>query len=114
MKKLETQIKAFELEDVKNALRSLDVDEIIVSDIRRYDHAPTRKEIYRGAEYEIDHVTAIKLELILEDNLVEPAAKILRDHCADAQLRLMDVLLLCEAGPVGDERPDERTFRLAS
>ena len=71
MKKIEAVIKPFKLEDVKDALAEAGVTGMTVSDVKGYGRQQGHSELYRGAEYVVDFVPKIKLELIVADEDVD-------------------------------------------
>lgn len=73
MKKLEIIIKPFKLEDVKTALYDLDISGMTVSEVKGFGQQKGHTELYRGAEYQIDFVPKVKIEIVLDDARVEEA-----------------------------------------
>jgi nitrogen regulatory protein PII len=73
MKKIEAVIKPFKLEDVKEALSSLGVEGMTVSEVKGFGRQKGHTEIYRGSEYTVDFLPKIKLEVVLAESLVESA-----------------------------------------
>ena len=71
MKKVEAIIKPFKLDEVKDALQEIDIQGITVTEVKGYGRQKGHTELYRGAEYVVDFVPKIKLELVLEDERVE-------------------------------------------
>ena len=71
MKKIEAIIKPFKLEDVKDALAQAGVTGMTVSDVKGYGRQQGHSELYRGAEYVVDFLPKIKLELIVADEDVD-------------------------------------------
>ena len=71
MKKIEAVIKPFKLEDVKDALAQTGVTGMTVSDVKGYGRQQGHSELYRGAEYVVDFLPKIKLELIVADEDVD-------------------------------------------
>ena len=71
MKKIEAVIKPFKLEDVKDALAEAGVTGMTVSDVKGYGRQQVHSELYRGAEYVVDFLPKIKLELIVADEDVD-------------------------------------------
>ena len=71
MKKIEAVIKPFKLEDVKDALAEAGVTGMTVSDVKGYGRQQGHSELYRGAEYVVDFLQKIKLELIVADEDVD-------------------------------------------
>jgi nitrogen regulatory protein P-II 1 len=73
MKKIEAIIKPFKLEDVKEALSSLGVEGMTVSEVKGFGRQKGHTEIYRGSEYTVDFLPKIKLEVVLADGMVSAA-----------------------------------------
>jgi len=73
MKKIEAIIKPFKLDDVVEALSEIGVEGVSVSEIRGFGRQKGRTEIYKGAEYVVDFLPKIKLEIVVNDALVEQA-----------------------------------------
>jgi len=73
MKKIEAIIKPFKLDDVKEKLTELGVSGITISEVKGFGRQKGHTELYRGAEYIIDFIPKIKLEIVLPDSLVEEA-----------------------------------------
>lgn len=73
MKKIEAIIKPFKLDDVIEALTELGIEGVSVSEIRGFGRQKGRTEIYKGAEYVVDFLPKVKIEIIIADELVEPA-----------------------------------------
>jgi nitrogen regulatory protein P-II 1 len=71
MKKVEAIIKPFKLDDVKQALNEMGVTGMTISEVKGYGRQKGHKEIYRGAEYVVDFVPKVKLEIILDDSQVD-------------------------------------------
>jgi nitrogen regulatory protein P-II 1 len=67
MKKIEAIIKPFKLEDVKEALASLGVEGMTVSEVKGFGRQKGHTEIYRGSEYTVDFLPKIKIEIVLSD-----------------------------------------------
>lgn len=75
MKKIEAVIKPFKLDEVKEALNRLGIKGMTISEVKGYGRQKGHKEIYRGAEYMVDLIPKIKIEIVLEDSLVEQAVQ---------------------------------------
>ena len=73
MKKIEAIIKPFKLEDVKEALSSLGVEGMTVSEVKGFGRQKGHTEIYRGSEYTVDFLPKIKIEVVLGDAQVASA-----------------------------------------
>ncbi len=73
MKKVIAIIKPFKLDDVKEALGSVGVQGMTVTEVKGFGRQKGHKEIYRGAEYLVDFLPKVKLEMVVPTELVEPA-----------------------------------------
>jgi len=73
MKKIEAIIKPFKLDDVKEALHELGLQGITVLEAKGFGRQKGHTELYRGAEYVVDFLPKVKIELIVDDDLVEQA-----------------------------------------
>ena len=71
MKKIEAVIKPFKLDDVKDALHDVGVSGITVTEVKGFGRQKGHTELYRGAEYVIDFLPKVKVEVVVEDTLVE-------------------------------------------
>jgi len=75
MKKIDAIIKPFKLEDVKEALSSIGVEGMTVSEVKGFGRQKGHTEIYRGSEYTVDFLPKIKVEIVLADTLVAAAVE---------------------------------------
>ena len=73
MKKIEAIIKPFKLDEVKDALHEVGLQGITVTEAKGFCRQKGHTELYRGAEYVVDFLPKVKIEIVLEDNLVERA-----------------------------------------
>lgn len=73
MKKIEAIIRPFKLDEVKEALLEEDIKGMTITEVRGYGRQKGHKETYRGSEYQIEFIPKIKLEIALDDSLVEKA-----------------------------------------
>lgn len=71
MKKVECIIKPFKLDDVKNAIGDLGLSGMTVSEVRGFGRQKGHTELYRGAEYQVDFIPKLKLELVVADDQVD-------------------------------------------
>ena len=71
MKKIEAIIKPFKLDDVKDALHEVGVSGITVSEVKGFGRQKGHTELYRGAEYVVDFLPKVKVEVIVDDGLAE-------------------------------------------
>lgn len=67
MKKVEAIIKPFKLDDVKEALSALGINGMTVSEVKGYGRQQGHTELYRGAEYVVDFLPKIKIEMVIDD-----------------------------------------------
>jgi nitrogen regulatory protein P-II 1 len=75
MKKVEAIIKPFKLDEVKEALHEVGIRGITVTEAKGFGRQKGHTELYRGAEYVVDFLPKVKLEIVMEDNLVERAVE---------------------------------------
>src|SRR5882762_2752183 len=78
MKKIEAIIKPFKLDEVKDALNQIGLKGITVLEAKGFGRQKGHTELYRGAEYVVDFLPKVKIELILEDEMVEKAVEAIR------------------------------------
>ena len=73
MKKIEAIIKPFKLDEVKEALHGIGLQGITVTEAKGFGRQRGHTELYRGAEYVVDFLPKVKIEIVLDDNLVSKA-----------------------------------------
>jgi nitrogen regulatory protein P-II 1 len=78
MKKIEAIIKPFKLDEVKEALNDIGLKGITVLEAKGFGRQKGHTELYRGAEYVVDFLPKVKLELVIEDEMVEKAVEAIR------------------------------------
>ena len=71
MKKIEAIIKPFKLDDVKEALNEIGIQGMTISEVKGYGRQKGHKEIYRGAEYVVDFIPKLKLEIVVAADWVD-------------------------------------------
>jgi nitrogen regulatory protein P-II 1 len=71
MKKIETIIKPFKLDEVKEALNAMGITGMTIMEVKGFGRQRGHKEIYRGAEYQVDFVPKIKINVIVDDAIAE-------------------------------------------
>jgi nitrogen regulatory protein PII len=105
MKKIEAIIKPFKLDDVKEALNALGIKGMTISEVKGYGRQKGHKEIYRGAEYIVDFIPKVKLELIVKTDQVDEIVNSIRQAA-----------LTSETGTIGDGKifvlPVEQVIRV--
>ena len=86
MKKIEAIIKPFKLDDAKEALNAVGVQGITVSEVKGFGRQKGHTELYRGAEYKVDFLPKIKLEVVVVDELAEKAESALIESCQTGKI----------------------------
>ncbi len=86
MKKVEAIIKPFKLDDVKEALKEVGVQGLTVTEVKGFGRQKGHTELYRGAEYVIDFLPKIKLEIIVIDELVSKVVDTLMDSAKTGKI----------------------------
>lgn len=88
MKKIEAIIKPFKLDDVREALSDLGITGMTVTEVRGFGRQKGHTELYRGAEYMVDFLPKVKMEIVVPDDLLEP--------CLDT------IIETAQTGKIGD------------
>jgi nitrogen regulatory protein P-II 1 len=88
MRKIEAIIKPHKLDEVKEALSSIGVQGMTVTEVKGFGRQKGHKEIYRGAEYIVDFLPKIKIEVVVASELIEPA--------------LEKIIVAARTGTIGD------------
>jgi nitrogen regulatory protein P-II 1 len=79
MKKIEAIIKPFKLDEVKEALQEIGLQGITVTEAKGFGRQKGHTELYRGAEYVVDFLPKVKIEIVLADDLVEKAIETIQN-----------------------------------
>jgi nitrogen regulatory protein P-II 1 len=79
MKKIEAIIKPFKLDEVKEALQEVGLQGITVTEAKGFGRQKGHTELYRGAEYVVDFLPKVKLEIVTDDETVEAAVEAIRN-----------------------------------
>ncbi len=79
MQKIEAIIKPFKLDDVKEALNEIGISGMTLSEVKGYGRQKGHKEIYRGAEYNVDFIPKIKLELVVDSEQTDQVVQTIMD-----------------------------------
>lgn len=102
MKRIEAIIKPFKLEDVKDALSEAGITGMTVSDVKGYGRQQGHSELYRGAEYVVDFLPKIKVELVVDEKDVDMVVDL--------------IIKAARTGKIGDGKifvsPIERIIRI--
>jgi len=86
MKKIEAIIKPFKLDEVKDGLSGLGVKGLTVTEVKGFGRQRGHKEVYRGAEYQVDFVSKVKIEVVMDSDLVAEAVKIIQEKSRTGQI----------------------------
>ena len=80
MRKVEAIIKPFKLEDLKEGLSSLGIKGMTVSEVKGFGRQKGHSEIYRGAEYTVDFVAKVKVEIVVAADMVDKVVEVILEH----------------------------------
>lgn len=86
MKKIEAIIKPFKLEEVKEALASVGAQGITVTEVKGFGRQKGHKELYRGAEYVVEFLPKVKLEIVVSDDKAEAVVKAITDAASTGRI----------------------------
>jgi nitrogen regulatory protein P-II 1 len=86
MKKIEAIIKPFKLDDVKEALNGIGIAGMTISEVKGYGRQKGHKEVYRGAEYNVDFNPKIKIELVVAGEMVEKVVETIREAALSGKI----------------------------
>ena len=86
MKKIEAIIKPFKLDDVKEALTELGIQGMTVSEVKGFGRQRGHTEIYRGAEYTVDFVPKLKLEVVVQTEVAPQVVQAIEDKAKTGQI----------------------------
>jgi nitrogen regulatory protein P-II 1 len=78
MKKIEAIIKPFKLDEVKESLHEIGLQGITVLEAKGFGRQKGHTELYRGAEYVVDFLPKVKIEIVVDDNLLERAVEVIQ------------------------------------
>ena len=80
MDRIEAVIKPFKLDDVKDALNKIGIMGMTISEVKGFGRQRGRKEIYRGAEYEVDFVPKVKVNIVTGSEMTHEIVSIIQEH----------------------------------
>jgi len=86
MKKIEAIIKPFKLDDVKEALLEIGISGITVSEVKGHGRQQGHTELYRGAEYVVDFIPKIKIEIVVKEDMVEEVIKTITESARTGKI----------------------------
>ncbi|AFV98277.1 MULTISPECIES: P-II family nitrogen regulator [unclassified Sulfuricurvum] len=110
MKKIEAVIKPFKLEDVKDALAEIGITGMTVSEVKGYGRQKGHSELYRGAEYVVDFLPKIKMEMVVDEDMVDTVVNTLIEAArtgkiGDGKIFVSDIsqIIRIRTGETGSE-----------
>ncbi len=77
MRKIEAIIKPFKIDDVKEALQAIGIQGMTLTEVKGFGRQKGHTEVYRGAEYVVDFLPKVKLEVAIDDDLVDQAIDVI-------------------------------------
>lgn len=86
MKKIEAIIKPFKLDDVKGAVLKLGVSGITITEVKGFGRQKGHKEIYRGAEYVVDFLPKVKMEVVVASDLVPRVVEAIKENAHTGEI----------------------------
>ncbi len=86
MKKIEAVIKPFKLDEVKEALQEIGLQGITVTEAKGFGRQKGHTELYRGAEYVVDFLPKVKIEIVLPEDMVEKAVEAIRNSARTGRI----------------------------
>jgi nitrogen regulatory protein PII len=86
MKKIEAIIKPFKLDEVKDAVLKLGVSGMTISEVKGFGRQKGHKEIYRGAEYVVDFLPKVKIEVVVASDLVSRVVEAIKENAYTGQI----------------------------
>ena len=79
MKKIEAIIKPFKVDDIKEALNEIGIKGMTLTEVKGYGRQKGHKEIYRGAEYVVDFIPKVRIEVVVEDEQADQVVNTIRE-----------------------------------
>ncbi|HKI48102.1 MAG TPA: P-II family nitrogen regulator [Desulfobacteria bacterium] len=86
MKKIEAIIKPFKLDEVKKGLSELGIKGMTISEVKGFGRQRGHKEVYRGAEYQVDFVGKIKMEIAVDAALLPDVVKVIQENARTGEI----------------------------
>jgi len=86
MKKIEAIIKPFKLDEIKTGLHELGVNGMTVTEVKGFGRQKGHVEFYRGAEYDINFVPKLKIEVVLPDDLADKAISVIQEKAKTGEI----------------------------
>ena len=94
MKKIEAIVKPFKLDEVKEGLTGLGIKGMTVTEVKGFGRQRGHKEVYRGAEYQIDFVPKVKMEVVVDDAQVSEAVKVIQERARTGEIGVGKIFLV--------------------
>lgn len=86
MKKIEAIIKPFKLDEVKDALNSLGIQGMTVTEVKGFGRQKGHVELYRGAEYNISFIPKIRLDIVVPDSMADKTVSVIEAHAKTGKI----------------------------
>ncbi len=86
MKKIEIIIRPFKLEEIKECLQQIGIKGMTVTDVKGFGRQGGHKEVYRGAEYQVDFLPKIKIEVVVDEDLVGEIIEVVSENARTGQV----------------------------
>jgi len=110
VKKIEAIVKPFKLDEVKEALQEAGFQGITVTEVKGFGRQKGHTELYRGAEYVVDFLPKVKIEIVVSDHAVDKAVEAIRDAAQTGRIgdgkifvSTIDQAIRIRTGETGDE-----------
>jgi len=94
MKKIEAIIKPFKLDEIKAGLEQMGITGMTISEVRGFGRQKGHREIYRGAEYNVDFVPKIKIDIVVGADQVDQVIQTIVDHANTSQIGVGKIFVL--------------------
>lgn len=86
MKKIEAIIKPFKIDDVKEGLATLGVKGMTLTEVKGFGRQKGHTELYRGAEYTIDFMPKVKIEIVIDDGMVQDVVNVIQEKARTGEI----------------------------
>jgi nitrogen regulatory protein P-II 1 len=78
MKRVEIITRPYKLDEIKEALTGMGIQGMTVTDVRGFGRQRGHKEVYRGAEYQVDFVSKVKIEIVIDDDVLDQTLEVIQ------------------------------------
>ncbi|MEW6740849.1 MAG: P-II family nitrogen regulator [Nitrospirota bacterium] len=86
MKKIEAIIKPFKLDEIKDSLNEIGIQGMTITEVKGFGRQKGHTELYRGAEYVVDFIPKIKIEIIVPDNIADKAIEVIEKNAKTGKI----------------------------